>query len=178
MDAEKVESIIRRNGFDDFKWISGKDVEVCQWVRFKCLFGCEGYGKRPTCPPNLPSILDCRTFISEYEKIAAIHIPIKLPTPKDGKEWGKQINARLLDMERGVFLVGYHKAYVLLSSSCRSCEECVGADTDCKNPKLARPTPEAVGIDVYTTARKLEYPIEVLTEYDQMMNKYAFLMVE
>lgn len=26
MDRAKIESIIRENGYDDFKWISGKDV--------------------------------------------------------------------------------------------------------------------------------------------------------
>jgi len=178
MDVEKVESIIRKNDFDDFRWINGKDVEVRQWVRFKCMFGCPGYGKRPTCPPNLPSIPECQTFISEYDKIAVIHIPKKLPTPKDGKEWGKQLYARQLEMERAVFLAGYHKAYLLPSSSCRACEKCADSDGDCKNPKQARPSPEGVGMDVYGTVRKLGYPIEVLTDHDQMMNKYAFLMVE
>jgi len=28
MDRTKIESIIRENGYDDFKWISGKDVVV------------------------------------------------------------------------------------------------------------------------------------------------------
>ncbi len=178
MDEAKIESIIRQNCFDDFRWTSGEDVEVRQWVRFKCMFGCRGFNTKPTCPPNIPSIAECRSFISEYEKIAVIHIPVKLATPKDGKEWGKQVNARLLEAERAVFLAGYHKAYLLLTSTCRSCEECVGGDGDCKNPRLARPTPEAVGIDVFGTVRKLKYPIEVLTDRDQMMNKYAFLMVE
>jgi len=178
MDMEKVESMIRKSGFDDFKWIAGKDVEVRQWVRFKCMFGCEGYGKRPTCPPNLPAIEECRTFISEYEKIALIHIPKKLPASEDGKEWGKQLYAKLLETEKAVFLAGYHKAYMLPSSSCRACEQCVGGDGDCSNPKMARPGPEAIGIDVYATALKQGYPIEVLTDHDQMMNKYAFLMVE
>ena len=35
MDRAKIESIIRENGYDDFKWISGKDVVVSQWPRFK-----------------------------------------------------------------------------------------------------------------------------------------------
>jgi hypothetical protein len=28
MDRGKIESIIRENGYDDFKWIAGKDVVV------------------------------------------------------------------------------------------------------------------------------------------------------
>ena len=34
-----------------------------------------------------------------------------------------------------------------------------------KEPRLARPTPEAMAIDVYTTVRWVGYPIEVLSDY-------------
>ena len=47
MDRAKIESIIRENGYDDFKWISGEDVVVSQWPRFKRTHGCSSYGKRP-----------------------------------------------------------------------------------------------------------------------------------
>jgi predicted metal-binding protein len=45
-------------------------------------------------------------------------------------------------------------------------------------PKLARPTPEALGVDVYSTVRKANYPIQVLSDYSQMMNRYAFILIE
>ncbi len=38
MDRAKMESIIRENGYDDFKWISGKDVVFSIWDLFKCFF--------------------------------------------------------------------------------------------------------------------------------------------
>lgn len=41
-----------------------------------------------------------------------------------------------------------------------------------------RPCLEALGVDVFATARKLGYPIEVLTDYKQEMNRYSFLMIE
>jgi predicted metal-binding protein len=42
---------------------------------------------------------------------------------------------------------------------------------------MARPCPEALGVDVFSTLRKAGFPIEVLTEYGQKMNRYAFLLV-
>ena len=33
-------------------------------------------------------------------------------------------------------------------------------------------------MDVFATARSLGYPIEVLTDRSQTMNRYAFLLVE
>jgi hypothetical protein len=41
-----------------------------------------------------------------------------------------------------------------------------------------RPEADALGVDVYTTVRKLGYPIEVLSDYKQAMNRYAFLLID
>jgi hypothetical protein len=35
-----------------------------------------------------------------------------------------------------------------------------------------------MAIDVYTTVRKAGYPIQVLSDYAQEMNRYAFLLVD
>ncbi|OPX67235.1 MAG: hypothetical protein A4E37_01503 [Methanoregulaceae archaeon PtaB.Bin056] len=35
--------------------ISSRDVVVSDWVRFKCRFGCKGYGKHMSCPPYAPA---------------------------------------------------------------------------------------------------------------------------
>ena len=40
MDREEVERVFRELGFGDFKWLSGADVVVADWVRMKCMFGC------------------------------------------------------------------------------------------------------------------------------------------
>jgi predicted metal-binding protein len=53
-----------------------------------------------------------------------------------------------------------------------------GARSECKEPRSARPTPEAMAVDVFSTVRKIGYPIEVLSDYRQAMNRYAFLMIE
>lgn len=175
---EKIELIIRENGYNDFKWISGSDVVVSQWPRFKCMFGCSNYGKTGACPPSVPSIAECREFFSEYENIAVIHIQKKLDKPKSRKEWSRKTNLHLLKLEKATFLAGYHKALLLFMDECRVCEECSGTRMECKNLHLSRPSPEALGVDVFATVRKLGYPIEVLTDYKQEMNRYSFLMIE
>ena len=56
MDRGKIESILRENGYDEFRWISGADVVVSQWPRFKCMYGCPSYGKVGSCPPSVPPV--------------------------------------------------------------------------------------------------------------------------
>jgi predicted metal-binding protein len=94
---KKIEELVKKHNVKDFKWMDPHKFVVEQWVRMKCLFGCDG------CPGKL-------------EK--------------------------------------------------------------CKDPKKARPTPEALGVDVYATVRQIGYPIEVLSDYSQTMNRYAFLLIE
>jgi hypothetical protein len=37
---------------------------------------------------------------------------------------------------------------------------------------------EACGIDVYATARKAGFPIEVVTDYEQISNRYALILIK
>jgi predicted metal-binding protein len=88
------------------------------------------------------------------------------------------VNQDLLDLERAVFLAGYEKAFLLPVTNCSVCDECSGVRARCKEPRWARPAPEAPGIDVYSTARQYGYPIEVLSDYTKTMNRYAFLLIK
>ena len=62
--------------------------------------------------------------------------------------------------------------------SCEICAEYVPDRASCKEPKLSRPSPEGMDVDVFTTVRKLGYPIDVLTDTAQVMNRYAFLLID
>ena len=77
-----------------------------------------------------------------------------------------------------VFLSGYQKTFLLFMDTCYVCADCSGKREECKNPRSARPTPEAMAVDVFSTVRQYDYPIEVLSDYAQPMNRYALLMVE
>lgn len=189
---EDLEAIIREYGYTDFKWIKPKDIVVANWVRMKCAYGCPTYGRNASCPPNLPSVSECREFFDEYSSAAILHFAHSLERPEDRHEWGKKVDSQLLKLEREVFLAGYPKAFLLFPYVCRQCEGCSsGRDrsasesarpdrerVECNNPRSARPTPEAMAMDVFSTASQCGYPIEVLTDYEQQMNRYAFLLVE
>ena len=48
----------------------------------------------------------------------------------------------------------------------------------CKHSESARPSPEAMGVDVFSTVKPLGFPIEILSDYEQTMNRYAILLIE
>jgi predicted metal-binding protein len=174
----ELESLFQKHGYTDFKWIDPEKIVVSQWVRLKCTFGCGEYGRNAACPPNVPSVEECRQFFREYGTAAVFHFQTSLENPEDRHEWSREINLGLLELEREVFLSGCHKALLLFMDSCGICPKCTGVRGECKSPKLARPTPEAMAVDVYTTVRQYGFPIQVLKDYSETMNRYAFLMVE
>jgi predicted metal-binding protein len=177
LDKVSLEGLAGKHGVQDFRWISGSDLQVRQWVRFKCMFGCSSYGKKAACPPAVPSVSECRELFAEYDHVLVLQISAQVD-PDDLKAWSKEKNQALLQLERDVFLAGHHKALLLFMDECRLCEDCPPARAECRNPSLARPCPEAMAVDVFSTARSAGFPIEVLTGYQQEMKRYAFLLVE
>jgi predicted metal-binding protein len=166
-----LESLFEKHGVSDYRWLDPKAIVVSQWVRVKCMFGCGDYGRRACCPPNMPSVAECRQFFDEYSTAAIFHFEKAVAGPEDRHVWGQAINDGLMKLERNVFLAGHERAFLLLMACCSLCAEC-------ENPKLARPVPEALAVDVYSTARQYGYPIHVLSGYAQTMHRYAFIMIE
>jgi predicted metal-binding protein len=177
-DRGQLETLFRKNGADDFTWIVPGEIVTGQWVRMKCTFGCGNYGRHACCPPHMPSVAECRQVFDEYEEGVIFHFPVAIENPDDRRAWSKKTNQHLLDLERDVFLEGYQKVFLLPASSCALCDECAGTKNDCRNPASARPTPEGMAIDVYSTVRKYDLPIHVLTDRAQTVNRYAFLLIE
>ena len=177
-DRRKLEDVFAKHGFADFRWIDPATIVVAQWVRMKCLYGCPDYGKAGTCPPNTPPVAECERFFRDYSTAVLFHFEKTVAKPEDRHEWTRGINRRLSDLERDVFLAGHVKAFLLFMDTCTLCTPCSGTRAECKDPKRARPSPDAMAVDVFSTILRAGYPIEVLTDYGRAMNRYAFHLVE
>ena len=175
---DKVEQIFSKYNCKNFKWIDPKKIIVAQWVRMKCKFGCDEYGKSAVCPPNTPDVSDCEIFFREYSKAVIFHFAITVKKPQDRFKWTKKINSKLIKLERDIFLKGFPKTFLLYMDTCILCPDCVVDKSRCKYPKIARPAAEALAVDVFSTVRQFGFPIDVLYDYCQKMNRYALLMVD
>ena len=54
-------------GVEEAKIISTSTIEVANWVKWKCRYSCEDYGKNHTCPPNTPSVEETKKVLKEYD---------------------------------------------------------------------------------------------------------------
>jgi predicted metal-binding protein len=88
------------------------------------------------------------------------------------------IKATIAELERDIFLRGAWKAFGLGAGPCPFCRECNLKGKKCRHPERARPAMEACGIDVFTTAKKFGFPIEVMRTTRQCPNYYGLILVD
>ncbi|MFW9848325.1 MAG: DUF2284 domain-containing protein [Candidatus Thorarchaeota archaeon] len=172
-----MEKLFEQYEFQEFKWIDPKEIVVSQWVRMKCEFGCPDYGNA-SCPPNLPSVSNCQKFFREYTDAWIFRFTTTEENPESLDHWLDGIKSQLLTLERDIFLQGYVKAFLLSIGNCTLCGECVANRADCKHKKRARPTPEGMAVDLFSTVSRVGYPLEVLKDHSAEINRYAILLVQ
>jgi predicted metal-binding protein len=173
----KIDTLIKQTGFKDYHWIDPSEIVVAQWVRVKCMFGCSDYGLG-TCPPNTPSVDDCRKFFREYKH--GIIIPLKIFADKNNypSDWSREMTDKLLLLEKDIFLSGYPKTFLLNQTCCSVCKECPGNRTECKDKSHSRPSPESFAVDVYETIRNVGIEIHVIKESPSDIMRIAILLID
>ncbi|MDY6853676.1 MAG: DUF2284 domain-containing protein [Thermodesulfobacteriota bacterium] len=140
---DMLEAKARRLGFEFARVIETREVCVRSWVRVKCRFGCQRYGLCHTCPPHALDEEKMKKILLEYTHALLVQ----------GIPPAKRFHGQLLELERHLFLAGYTKTLAFGAGPCPVCPECV-TDSPCRFPQKARPSMEACGVDVYTTAKR------------------------
>ncbi len=148
------------------KLIDAKDIVVADWVRLKCQFGCGAYGKVLTCPPYSPTPQQMKQILSGYSTAILMQVADESTATQD----------MVANLERAAFLQGHYRAFGVALGPCQRCEKC--NLKNCTYPRLARPSMEACGIDVYATARENGFTIEVRKTKEEKPTYFAMLLLE
>lgn len=164
-DREKIRQICAAQSAIDSKFIDPASVAIGYWTRYKCQYGCGAYGKSLCCPPNTPPPDETQKLLSDFNLGLLVHF-----------SGDTKVTRAMVTLEREVFLMDYYKVISFGAGPCRLCKDC--DFSGCKFPKLARPSMEASGIDVFQTARKNGFPIHVLTSKEEDQNRYGLLLIE
>lgn len=176
-DLERYRKQAIEMGAADAKVIPADMVMVDERVRLKCWIGrCYNYGQSANCPPHTPEPDFMRHAFRSYQWAIVFRQDIQPSTDfslieKAGKEEGERHNRQNLDIastiESLAFRDGYYLAAGFGSGSCKGSlcagQYCQALDSRrCRFPLRARPSMEAVGIDVFGLAAKVGwqmYPV-------------------
>jgi len=175
------------------KRISVDDIVIREWVRFKCRYGCKGYGKHFSCPPYSPTPSETRSMVTEYETALLLrfdgvpgHETIDSDEiPEDFHPWYRDlilwVNDTVHFVEKTAFYDGYYKAFGFSAYPCIYCVDCIPELRDgivdeslrrfCKHLDRVRPSMEGSGIDVFATAKNVGWDISTIPCKDMEYGK-------
>lgn len=159
---------LRQQGASTVKTINISDIVVDERVRLKCQIPvCDSYNKNLMCPPHVPSVAAFREALTGY--VCAILLQITAPLPAsvnngsfvDAYAPAKKLHELVNLAEKWAFEYNFHFATGLMGGCCRLCDECVAIQEGrfCRYPFKARPSMEAMGIDVVETVKAAGLPI-------------------
>ncbi|MFW6176493.1 MAG: DUF2284 domain-containing protein [Thermoplasmatota archaeon] len=184
-DLKKYRDKVIEGDADDAKIIDTDDVIVDMRVRGKCHYACEEYNTNMNCPPHVFSIEQTKRLINNY--LFAILLNFKVPSDiiagelseeqaKELRKYGVKRYQIIGKLEREAFDDGYPlslgfaggpcSTYLCPNQDCQALEE-----GKCRHPLLARPSMEAMGMDVYRLAAEVGwdiYPIGGHTNPDEI----------
>lgn len=128
---------------------------------------CKGYGKSANCPPHVMEPSQAREWIGKYKKALFFKIDVspQVLLSEDRFEALKKIYMIAAKLEASSIEQGFTLAKGLAAGSCkpvfcknRSCEALMDGG-ECRYPSLARPSIEAVGINVFKLAKDVGWDI-------------------
>jgi len=163
-------------GVDAATPLDVSQVVVAEWVRMKCLFGCDDVGRRRMCPPNLQPVRATRRLLTEYDRALLLEVGPIVGRGNSDRE-SRRLNDAALALERDLFLAGHHKAWTMGAGPCELCDSCLHGD-DCPTPERARPSMEGCGIDVFTTVRNAGRTIDVVRDEGDEYRFFALVLVD
>jgi predicted metal-binding protein len=203
---KELEALAKKNGAGVYP-IDPGDIVVSEWVRWKCLFGCKGFGKHLSCPPYVPGPAETRRLLGEYKKACLVHfkgIPgMDTVNPDDiPANWHPLLKGLILwihntvyELEQYAFYRGFYKVLGFAAYPCIFCDDCVAEKhrnvvdlslkRECPHAEKVRTSMEAAGIDVFATVRGRGLPIDVIPckagEYGRIMHtkidSYGLLLI-
>jgi len=170
---DDIISLLKERGASSVVLANIADIVIDERVRLKCRVPvCDSYNKNLMCPPYVPSVTEFREALNNYKRAVLIQVSAELKETRTNAPAeevfapARKLHELVNIGEREAFTAGFRFAAGFIGGCCRLCDECVASQggTSCRVPFKARPSMEAMGIDVVATAEKaglpLAFPIE------------------
>lgn len=144
-------------GCDAAEPILARAVVVDPRVSLKCRLNlCGQYGRNLMCPPQVWDVSQTAAALERYTFALLLQITCKAEPAEYRTVFDREkaaMNAIVVGLEQEAFRRGFSLTLGLGCGHCQLCPVCAGDDGlfVCRHPAQARPSMEAVGIDVQKT---------------------------
>ena len=169
-------------GADEAKTVRAEDIVVDKRVRLKCAVPlCVDLGRHLLCPPNLMSVDEFSEILRLYKRAIILQVEAdvdssdksrrrldkdlckNLERSTNSAKWERRLHGLVNQLETLAFKQGFYLAAGLIGGNCCLCRKCVEpmSGERCRHPFEARPSMEAMGIDVIRTCGKAGLPLSL-----------------
>ncbi|OGS56914.1 MAG: hypothetical protein A3K60_01855 [Euryarchaeota archaeon RBG_19FT_COMBO_56_21] len=176
----------KKRGASRAKIVPASIIVLDERVRLKCSVPlCDNYGRHLLCPPNVMPMDQFRRTLksfkhalllqieSDYDSLdkSTKHLDADLCTNLEKatgtRGFERKLTQLVEEMEALAFKKGFYLAAGLGGSECILCETCVGQGSEepCRHPFRARPSMQALGIDVIRTCESAGMPIRLSSDH-------------
>jgi predicted metal-binding protein len=180
--SKSLLAFAKRSGASFSKIVGTRDIVVDKRVRLKCSVPlCSSYGRNLMCPPNLMSVDEFSEVLRLYKHAILIQVETdydssdksgrrldaklceELDRTTDSVKWQRKLHKVVNLLETEAFKKGFYLAAGLIGGECSLCDDCVsqGSGKPCRHPFEARPSMEAMGVDVVKTCQKAGMPVRL-----------------
>ena len=145
-----------------------KELRVDDRVRLKCrLNTCEQYGANLMCPPHVPDLAETSQILEKY----TFALVMQITEPLSGSDYiepfhkiKNNFGQIIVELEKEAFRMGFTLTTGLSGGHCTLCETCARKEGKftCRHPQQARPSMEALGMDVGEVCRRLGLPADFI----------------
>lgn len=152
-------------GADRAALINTAKVVVDERVRLKCRVPlCQAYNYCLVCPPHTLTVEEFKNILQKYSWALLLQIKTSATAGADIVNAERAVQNLVSDLETKALMEGNYFTAGFGAAQCRLCPECVGVGSGeaCRHPFRARPSMEAVGIDIYKTCANAGLPIRPL----------------
>jgi len=159
-------------GYKRAELIWTKDIIFDPRTRVKCQQNtCTHYGQNFMCPPNLLPVEEYIKVNQSFHLALLVQNEEFLEPGKSPQEINSQFNKmsvnnrlNLVTLEQQAFRAGFPFAMSFAGGACKLCSPCKArlGESACCNPEKARPSMEAIGIDIAATCERASFPADFL----------------
>lgn len=139
------------------KLINTAEVVIDERVRLKCQVPiCKDFNNHLMCPPHTIAVEKFRSLCTQYSAALIVQVASRGFAEENLTGAERKLHAIINKTEGRALAKGHYLAAGFIASSCKLCPECVGyhAQLPCRRPYEARPSIEAMGVDIFQTAQK------------------------
>jgi len=185
-DAVQLQRLTFNVGASRAITIDTKQIVIDERVQLKCRYPpCQHYGRNLMCPPFTPSASQFKGYLSRYRRAILAEVEDRVPrdvkrTLSNSGKWyadlikdesflkrydkwhvrvWRKLHSVVSEIEREAFRRNYYLSLGLGAEHCALCRRC-NVKSSCKHPLRARPSMEAVGIDVHKTIRNVGFTLK------------------